>query len=277
VDNRVEAPARVPGDDSEGTAPADESASSPVAEQSPAAEDSQAADHSPAAAHTPAEGEPGGSSNGAPPPPRNPAQPTFVPAPSQPNGSGPTSTMAAVAGAASGLASKVGASFSGLTKTKPNSKPRPKPKSSQVRKPGAGLPPRPQQPGRPPASGQPSRSAMLTLQRLEPMSVMKFSSLIALVGWVVVFVAVVIVYFALSKMGVFNKIEDTVGLVTSNQKHAGADAAAWFSASRVLEYTAIVCTINAVLFTALATVGAALYNLVTTLTGGVEVTLKESD
>lgn len=35
------------------------------------------------------------------------------------------------------------------------------------------------------------------------------------------------------------------------------------SASRVLEYTALICTINAILFTALATIGATLYNLVT--------------
>jgi hypothetical protein len=261
VDNRVEAPAWAPGDDSEGTASAEESVSIP----------------SPAADHTSAE-----AAAAAPP------QPSFIPAPgtansnSNSNSTSPansTSPMAVVAGAANGargLASKVGASFSGMTKTKP--KPKPKPKTAPARKqPGAGLPPRPQQSVRPQGSGQPTRSAMLTLQRLEPMSVMKFSSLIALVGWVAMFVAVAIIYFALSKMGVFSKIEDTVGLVTSNKAHSGADAASWFSASRVLEYTAIVCTVNAVLFTALATVGAALYNLVTNLTGGVEVTLKESD
>ena len=106
---------------------------------------------------------------------------------------------------------------------------------------------------------------------------MKFSFLISLVGWVVMFVAVAVIYFSLSKLGVFTKIEQTVGLVTSNKATSGTNAATWFSASRVLEYTALVCTINAVLFTALATVGAALYNLVTHLTGGIEVTLKESD
>ena len=118
---------------------------------------------------------------------------------------------------------------------------------------------------------------MLSLQRIEPMSVMKFSFLISLVGWVVVFVAVAILYFTLSKLGVFTKIEHTVGLVTYNKDHPGSNASSWFSASRVLEYTALVCTINAILFTALATVGAALYNLVTSLTGGIEVTLRESD
>lgn len=106
---------------------------------------------------------------------------------------------------------------------------------------------------------------------------MKFSFLISLVGWVVMFVAIAVIYFVLSKLGVFTKLETTIGLVTYNKNHPGANAADWFSASRVLTYTALVCTVNAILFTALATVGAALYNVVTTLTGGIEVTLKESD
>ena len=106
---------------------------------------------------------------------------------------------------------------------------------------------------------------------------MKFSFLLSLVAWVVVFVAVAIVWFVLSKIGVFTNIEHTVGLVTSTKDRPGNNAATWFSASRVLLYTALVCTVNAVLFTALATIGAALYNLITSLTGGIEVTLKETD
>ena len=106
---------------------------------------------------------------------------------------------------------------------------------------------------------------------------MKFSFLLSLVAWVVVFVAVAIVWFVLSKLGVFTSIERTVGLVTYTKDHPGTNAASWFSASRVFLYTALVCTINAILFTALATVGAALYNVITSLTGGIEVTLKETD
>jgi hypothetical protein len=210
--------------------------------------------------------------------------------------------MAAVSGVASGargLAAKVGASLSGLTTSRTKSQPRPQ--GQQLRQPGAGNSQgaplgRPQQSGRlrqsgrpqagngpepgsgpQPGSGQQTRSALLSLQRVEPMSVMKFSFLISLVGWVVVFVAVAVIYFTLSKLGVFAKIEQTVGLVTFNKNHPGSNASSWFSASRVLEYTALVCTINAILFTALATVGATLYNLVTSLTGGIEVTLRESD
>jgi hypothetical protein len=191
---------------------------------------------------------------------------------------GGTSPMAAVSGVASGargLAAKVGASFSGLTTSKPNSKQRPN--SPQFRRPSPARPQSSPGNGQQPATGQQTRSALLSLQRIEPVSVMKFSFLISLVGWVVVFVAVAVIYFSLSKLGVFAKIEQTVGLVTYNKNHPGSNASSWFSASRVLEYTALVCTINAILFTALATVGAALYNLVTSLTGGIEVTLKESD
>jgi hypothetical protein len=193
--------------------------------------------------------------------------------------------MAAVSGVASGargLAAKVGASFSSLAApTKPKGKP--KAKGQAPRRPaaaGSQNGPRPEQTARPQpgTSGiQPSRSALLSLQRVEPMSVMKFSFLISLVAWVVLFVAVAILYYTLSKLGVFTKIEQTVGLVTYNKNHPGSNAASWFRASRVLEYTALVCTINAILFTALATVGAALYNLVTSLTGGIEVTLREAD
>ncbi len=118
---------------------------------------------------------------------------------------------------------------------------------------------------------------MLSLQRIEPLSVMKFSSLLSLAGFIILFVAVAVVWYMLNKLGIFTKIEQTIGLVTYSKNHPGANAAAWFSARRWLGYAALIGAINAVLFTALATIGAALYNLITSLTGGIEVTLKETD
>ena len=127
------------------------------------------------------------------------------------------------------------------------------------------------------ANSASTRKAQLTVSRVEPWSVMKFSFMISLVGWVILFVAVAIIYFVLSKLGVFHSVENTVGLVTASKAHAGANAASWFSASRVLGYTMLVGAVNVILITALATVGAVLYNLVTMLAGGIEVTLKETD
>ncbi len=106
---------------------------------------------------------------------------------------------------------------------------------------------------------------------------MKFSFMISLVGWVILLVAVSVLYFALSRLGVFSSIEHTIGLVTTSKSKPGSDATNWFKASRVLGYTMLVGAVNVVLITALATIGAVLYNLVTLLAGGIEVTLKESD
>ncbi len=106
---------------------------------------------------------------------------------------------------------------------------------------------------------------------------MKLSFLLSLVGWVVLFIAVAIIYFALSKLGVFHKIEQTWGLVTTSKSHPASSATRWFSASRILGYTMLVGAVNVIVMTALATVGAIIYNLLSTFSGGVEVTLKESD
>ena len=123
----------------------------------------------------------------------------------------------------------------------------------------------------------PARRAQLAVIRLEPWSVMKFSFMISLVGWVVLFVAVAGLYFVLSKLGVFHSIETSVSSVTSGKSSPGVKASNWFSASRVLGYTMLVGAVNVILITALATVGSVIYNLVTHVAGGIEVTLKETD
>jgi len=126
------------------------------------------------------------------------------------------------------------------------------------------------------ASSAPRR-ANLVIARLEPWSVMKFSFLMSLVAWVVLFVAVALLYYALSGLGVFATIQRTLSSVTSSQSSAGVNLAAWTSASRVLGYTMLAGAVDIVLITVLSTIGAVIYNLVTHLGGGIEVTLKETD
>ena len=126
-------------------------------------------------------------------------------------------------------------------------------------------------------SQAPARRADLVIARLEPWSVMKFSFLMSLVAWVVLFVAVAFLYFVLSSLGVFTSIQHTLSSVTSSSGSAGTNLNHWFSASRVLGYTMLLGAVNIVLITALSTVGAMIYNLVTHLGGGIEVTLRETD
>jgi len=106
---------------------------------------------------------------------------------------------------------------------------------------------------------------------------MKFSFLISLVLWLVMFVAVALLYYALSSLGVFAALQRTLASVTSSQGSAGVDLTKWTSATRVLGYTMLLGAVNVVLITAISTVGAVIYNLVTHLGGGIEVTLKESE
>jgi hypothetical protein len=123
----------------------------------------------------------------------------------------------------------------------------------------------------------PVRRANLVIARLEPWSVMKFSFLMSLVAWVVLFVAVALLYYALHSLGVFESIQRTLASVTSSTSSGGVNLTKWTAAPRVLGYTMLIGAVDVVLITALATIGAMVYNLVTHLGGGIEVTLKETD
>jgi hypothetical protein len=205
-----------------------------------------------------------------------PAQPDSWPAPPAPSAAAPPPPAPAYTAGPSPVISP--AAERPPFAPPPAARPRPAQPQQQSR-------PAPPRPAKAPQQQRPAqqsgaasiRKASLTIARVEPWSVMKFSFMMSLVGWVILFVAVAVTYFLLSKLGVFSSVEQTVGLVTAGKGHAGADASSWFSASRVLGYTMLVGAVNVILITALATVGAVLYNLVTSLAGGIEVTLKETD
>jgi len=127
------------------------------------------------------------------------------------------------------------------------------------------------------SSKRSSRQAHLTIARVEPWSVMKFSFVVSLVAFVILFVAVSVIYGTLSALGVFTSLQHVVQSVTSSQDSNGVNAAKWFTASRILSYTALLGALNIVLITAMSTIGAVVYNLTSRLIGGVEVTLRETE
>ncbi|WP_017600668.1 DUF3566 domain-containing protein [Nocardiopsis lucentensis] len=127
-----------------------------------------------------------------------------------------------------------------------------------------------------------SRKAHLTVSRVEPWSVMKFSFVVSLVCFIVLFVAVAVIYATLSMLGVFDEVTSMMealleGEGNTGEGELGLDPAAWFSPGRVLGYTGVIGALNIVLITALSTVGAMVYNLVADLVGGVDVTLTEAE
>ena len=127
------------------------------------------------------------------------------------------------------------------------------------------------------SSKRSARQAHLTIARVEPWSVMKFSFVVSLVAFVILFVAVSVIYGTLSALGVFTSLQHVVQSVTSSTDSNGVNAAKWFTASRILSYTALLGALNIVLITAMSTIGAVVYNLTSRLIGGVEVTLRETE
>jgi hypothetical protein len=137
-------------------------------------------------------------------------------------------------------------------------------------------------PRKPPPPGGPTRTprkAHLVLRRIEPWSAMKFSFVVSLVCFVVLFVAVAVLYGVLSAVGVFDSVVETVNSLTNPDGNAAnaIDASAWFDPVRILGFTALIGAINVVLITALATLGAVIYNIASDVVGGVEVTFSEAE
>ncbi len=120
-----------------------------------------------------------------------------------------------------------------------------------------------------------ARRARLTVRRIDPWSVLRFSFLMSLVLLVVFVVAVMVLYGVLAGMHVFSTINDQLHSLTGTDTSGGLHLN--FSFGRVMGITLIIGVINVVLFTALSTLGAFVYNLVADIVGGIEVVLSERE
>lgn len=159
-------------------------------------------------------------------------------------------------GAAAGVASSVSTAWQNRAENR-NSKP-PKVKQVKVRRTAR-------------------RQAMLTLARVEPWSVMKFSFVASVVAFIILFVAVAVLYMVLSMLGVFDSLQHTITSITSSQSSTGTNISHYYSASFILGYTAMLGALNIVLITAISTIGSVIYNLIAKTVGGIEVTLRETE
>lgn len=135
------------------------------------------------------------------------------------------------------------------------------------------VPPPPVVPG-PPAPRQ-VRQARLRLVQVEPWSVMKASFLLSVAVGIVTVVAVAIVWGVLGAAGLWDSINSIIQESLGDTDGAPFDVENYLGTSRVLGFTMIVAVADVVLITAIATLGAFLYNLAATLVGGIEVTFAE--
>ena len=123
---------------------------------------------------------------------------------------------------------------------------------------------------RPPTSG-PVRASM-QIRRVDPWSVLKVSLVLSVALFFVWMIAVAFLYLVLGGMGVWAKLNTNVGDLLNNTSNSEL-----VSSGTVFGSAALIGLANIVLLTAMATVGAFIYNLTTDLVGGVEVTLADRD
>ena len=116
--------------------------------------------------------------------------------------------------------------------------------------------------------------ASMQIRRIDPWSALKVSLLLNVALFFVWMIAVAFLYLVLGAMGVWSKLNSNVGDLLTSSSGGGGDLV---SAGSVFGGAALVGLVNIVLLTAMATVGAYIYNLSTDIVGGVEVTLADLD
>lgn len=112
------------------------------------------------------------------------------------------------------------------------------------------------------------------MKRVDPWSVLKLALVLSVALFFVWLVAIGVLYGVLNGMGVWDKINNTAQDLLSGSEQAGDPL---ISAGRVFGVAAIIGAVNIVLFTALATVSAFVYNVSADLAGGLELTLSERE
>ena len=117
--------------------------------------------------------------------------------------------------------------------------------------------------------------ASMQIRRVDPWSVLKVSAVLSVALFFVWMIAVAFLYLVLGGMGVWSKLNSNVGdLLTSASGSSGGELV---SSGTIFGGAALIGLVNIVLLTAMATIGAFIYNLTTDIVGGVEVTLADRD
>lgn len=138
----------------------------------------------------------------------------------------------------------------------------------------AGATPRPS--GTRPARRAGPRRVRLTLQRVDPWSVMKISFLVSVALGIAGVIMVAVLWSVLSGMQVFSTVNELIVMLNTGEDGASSfDLMDYLGFGRVVSLSVVIGVINVILLTALATLTAFLYNVCTALVGGAQLTLSD--
>ena len=119
------------------------------------------------------------------------------------------------------------------------------------------------------------RRVKLSVSRVDPWTAMKLSFLLSVAVGIAGVVMIAALWLILSSMGVFTDMNRTVEGVVNTTNGAKFDLMNYIGLGRVVSLSIVIAVIDVILMTAISTLGAFLYNVCSSLVGGLQITLTD--
>lgn len=116
--------------------------------------------------------------------------------------------------------------------------------------------------------------ASVQVRRIDPWATFKVAAVLSVVGFFIWMISVAVLYLILDGMGVWDQVNNSFGTLMAEESTTSGDV---IGAGTIFGAAALLGAINAILLTALATIGSYIYNICADLVGGAEVTLADLD
>ncbi|WP_278235906.1 DUF3566 domain-containing protein [Isoptericola sp. AK164] len=116
------------------------------------------------------------------------------------------------------------------------------------------------------------RRVRLSVSRIDPWSIMKLAFLLSVAIGIMTVVATAVVWYSLNSVGTFATVQD---FLISTLGPQAVDITQIVQLERTVSLATLIALVNVVLFTAIATIMAMLYNITAALVGGVHLTLTD--
>lgn len=125
-----------------------------------------------------------------------------------------------------------------------------------------------------PAPAAAGRRVRLTLARIDPFSALKMSFLLSVAIGIAMVVAVSTLWLILNSMGVFTEVNALAGRIIQDGGQQ-FDILDYVGFTRVVSLAIVIAVIDVFLWTAVATLGSFIYNVSSSLVGGLQLTLTD--
>jgi hypothetical protein len=123
---------------------------------------------------------------------------------------------------------------------------------------------------RPPKVSQ--RKVRLSVSRVDPWSALKLSFLLSVVVGIALVVTTAVLWTVLDGIGLYDSVNSMIAQLSGT---GDVDVTDFVGFTQVVSAATVVAVVDVVLLTALATLGAVVYNISAALVGGLRVTLTD--